>query len=56
MLDNRPVPGGGGSYVLPSIFSSPTSIPLDEMKNYAYTDNTGTERAKLLAYLALQFW
>ncbi len=43
-VNNRPVPGGGGSYVLPSIFSAPTSIPLDEMKNYAYTDNTGTER------------
>lgn len=43
-VDNRPVPGGGGSYVLPSIFSAPTSIPLDEMKNYAYTDNTGTEK------------
>lgn len=43
-VNNRPVPGGSGNYVLPSIFSAPTSIPLDEMKNYAYTDNTGTER------------
>jgi len=43
-VNNRPVPGGGGNYVLPSIFSAPTSIPLDEMKNYAYTDNTGTEK------------
>lgn len=43
-VNNRPVPGGGGSYVLPSIFSAPTSIPLDEMKNYAYIDNTGTEK------------
>jgi TonB-linked SusC/RagA family outer membrane protein len=43
-VDNRPVPGGSGNYVLPSIFSSPTSIPLDEMKKYSYQDNTGTER------------
>jgi len=43
-VNNRPVPGGSGNYVLPSIFSSPTSIPLDEMKNYSYVDNTGTEK------------
>ncbi|MDP1795699.1 MAG: SusC/RagA family TonB-linked outer membrane protein [Daejeonella sp.] len=43
-VDNRVVPGGSGNYVLPSIFSSPTSIPLDEMKNYSYLDNTLTEK------------
>lgn len=43
-VNNRPVPGGSGNYVLPSIFSAPTSIPLDEMKNFSYLDNTGTEK------------
>lgn len=43
-VNNRPSPGGGGNYVLPSIFSAPTSIPLSEMKDYAYVDATGTEK------------
>ncbi len=43
-VDNRVVAGASGSFLLPSIFSAPTSIPLDEMKNYAYNDNTGTEK------------
>ena len=43
-VNNRPTPGGSGNYALPSIYSAPTSIPLSEMKNYAYIDATGTEK------------
>lgn len=43
-VDNMPSVGSGGSYVLPSIFSSPTSIPLSEMQEFSYIDATGTEK------------
>jgi len=43
-VDNRVVPGDGGTYALPSIYRSPTSIPLSEMQKFAYTDATGTEK------------
>ncbi len=43
-VNNRPSSDGGGSYVLPSIYSAPTSIPLTEMQNYAYIDNAGNEK------------
>ncbi len=43
-IKNKVSPGDGGSYILPSIFSAPTSIPLSEMKEFSYIDNTGNER------------
>ncbi|MEO8584097.1 MAG: SusC/RagA family TonB-linked outer membrane protein, partial [Flavitalea sp.] len=43
-VNNRVIPGDVGTYALPSIFRAPTSIPLAEMKAYAYTDSNGTER------------
>ena len=38
-VNNRVEPGDAGTYVLPSIFRSPVTIPLSEMKEYAYIDN-----------------
>jgi len=43
-VDNRVSPGEGGTYALPSLFRTPTSIPTSEMENYSYIDETGTER------------
>ncbi|HUQ67117.1 MAG TPA: SusC/RagA family TonB-linked outer membrane protein [Flavitalea sp.] len=43
-VDNRVFPGDGGTFALPSMFRSPVSIPLDEMKQYNYIDETGTEK------------
>ena len=43
-VDNRVVPGDGGTYALPSIFRSPVTIPLSEMQKYSYLDETGTEK------------
>lgn len=43
-VDNRVVPGDGGTYALPSIFRSPVTIPLSEMQKYSYIDETGAER------------
>jgi TonB-linked SusC/RagA family outer membrane protein len=43
-VNNRPSSDGEGSYALPSIYSAPTSIPLSEMQNYSYIDETGTEK------------
>lgn len=42
-VNNRVTPGEGGTYALPSIFRSPTSIPASEMKKYSTVDATGTE-------------
>lgn len=41
---NRVSPGDGGTYALPSIFRSPVTIPLSEMEQYYYIDETGAER------------
>lgn len=43
-VNNRVTPGEGGTYALPSIYRSPTSIPLAEMKKYSTIDATGTEQ------------
>ena len=43
-VNNRVTPGEGGTYVLPSMYRSPTSIPASEMKNYAYIDENGIEK------------
>jgi len=43
-VDNRVEPGDAGTYVLPSIFRSPVTIPLSEMQEFAYTDATGIEK------------
>lgn len=43
-VDNRVWPGDGGTYALPSIFRSPVTIPLSEMKQYSYIDASGTEK------------
>lgn len=43
-INNRLVPGEGGTYALPSAYRSPTSIPTNEMKKYSYIDSTGAER------------
>ncbi len=43
-VDNRVSPGEGGTYALPSMFRSPTSIPTAEMEKYSYLDATGTEK------------
>jgi TonB-linked SusC/RagA family outer membrane protein len=43
-VDNRVIPGDGGTYALPSIFRSPVTIPLSEMQQYSYLDETGTEK------------
>ncbi|MES1216534.1 MAG: SusC/RagA family TonB-linked outer membrane protein, partial [Bacteroidota bacterium] len=43
-VDNRVEPGDAGTYALPSIFRSPVTIPLSEMKQYSYTDVDGSEK------------
>lgn len=43
-VNNRLQPGEGGTYALPSMFRSPTSIPASEMQNYSYTDEEGVEK------------
>ncbi|MBL7699102.1 MAG: SusC/RagA family TonB-linked outer membrane protein [Chitinophagaceae bacterium] len=43
-VDNRVFPGDGGTFALPSIIRSPVTIPLSEMEQYFYIDETGTER------------
>lgn len=43
-VNNRLQPGEGGTYALPSMFRSPTSIPTSEMRQYAYTDEAGIEK------------
>lgn len=43
-VDNRVSPGDGGTFVLPSIFRSPVTIPLSEMEQYSYIDENGTEK------------
>ena len=43
-VNNRVEPGDAGTYVLPSIFRSPVTIPLSEMKEYSYQDATGEEK------------
>ncbi len=43
-VDNRLQPGEGGTYALPSMFRSPTSIPTSEMREYSFIDETGTEK------------
>lgn len=43
-VDNRVEPGDGGTYALPSIFRSPVTIPLSEMKQFSYLDAAGTEK------------
>lgn len=43
-VDNRVEPGDAGTYILPSIFRSPVTIPLSEMQQYAYTDASGEEK------------
>ncbi|MEO8582668.1 MAG: SusC/RagA family TonB-linked outer membrane protein [Flavitalea sp.] len=43
-VKNRVTPGEGGTYALPSIFRSPTSIPANEMKKYSYVDENGNEK------------
>ncbi|HEX5025698.1 MAG TPA: SusC/RagA family TonB-linked outer membrane protein [Agriterribacter sp.] len=43
-VDNRVEPGDAGTYALPSIFRSPVTIPLGEMKEYTYIDASGAEK------------
>jgi TonB-linked SusC/RagA family outer membrane protein len=43
-VDNRVFPGDGGTFALPSIIRSPVTIPLSEMEEYFYLDETGAER------------
>lgn len=43
-VDNRVEPGDGGTYALPSIFRSPVTIPLSEMKEFFYLDPSGAEK------------
>jgi TonB-linked SusC/RagA family outer membrane protein len=43
-VDNRVQPGDAGTFALPSIFRSPVTIPLSEMKEYSYIDATGAEK------------
>ncbi len=38
-VDNRVSPGDAGTYVLPSIYSAPVSIPLSEMQEFNYLEN-----------------
>lgn len=37
-VDNRVSPGDAGTYILPSIYSAPVTIPLAEMQDYAYME------------------
>lgn len=43
-VDNRVEPGDAGTYALPSIFRSPVTIPIDEMKQFSYLDASGAEK------------
>ena len=43
-VDNRVEPGDGGTYALPSLFRSPVTIPLGEMKEFSYIDASGNEK------------
>jgi TonB-linked SusC/RagA family outer membrane protein len=43
-VENRVFPGDGGTFALPSIIRSPVTIPLSEMEEYFYIDETGAER------------
>lgn len=43
-VNNRLIPGEGGTYALPSMYRAPTSIPASEMQNYSYIDAAGTEK------------
>jgi len=43
-VNNRVTPGEGGTYALPSIYRSPTSIPASEMMKYSYVDEIGEEK------------
>jgi TonB-linked SusC/RagA family outer membrane protein len=43
-VDNRLEPGDAGTYTLPSIYLTPTSIPEDQVKQYTYVDPSGIER------------
>ncbi|MEP7375142.1 MAG: SusC/RagA family TonB-linked outer membrane protein [Chitinophagaceae bacterium] len=43
-VDNRVEPGDGGTYALPSLFRSPVTIPLSEMKEFSYIDASGAEK------------
>jgi len=43
-VNNRVVPGEGGTYALPSMYRSPTSIPASEMEDYSYIDASGNEK------------
>jgi TonB-linked SusC/RagA family outer membrane protein len=43
-VDNRVEPGDAGTYALPSLFRSPVTIPLSEMKEFSYLDASGTEK------------
>jgi TonB-linked SusC/RagA family outer membrane protein len=43
-VENRVEPGDAGTYALPSLFRSPVTIPISEMKQYSYLDETGAEK------------
>ena len=43
-VENRVFPGDGGTFALPSIYRSPVTIPMNEMEQYFYIDETGTEK------------
>lgn len=43
-VENRVFPGDGGTFALPSIIRSPVTIPLSEMEQYSYIDETGAEK------------
>ncbi|RYF37794.1 MAG: SusC/RagA family TonB-linked outer membrane protein, partial [Chitinophagaceae bacterium] len=43
-VDNRVFPGDGGTFALPSLFRTPVTIPLSEIEQYSYIDETGQER------------
>jgi len=43
-VSNRVEPGDAGTYALPSIFRSPVTIPISEMKQYSYLDDAGNEK------------
>jgi hypothetical protein len=41
---NSVEPGDAGTYALPSLFRSPVSIPISEMKQFSFLDRSGTEK------------
>lgn len=43
-VDNRVFPGDGGTFALPSLFRTPVTIPLSEIEQYSYIDETGQEK------------